>query len=310
VTEREIFFKALEMTTPEARAAYLQDACGRDGTLRRRVEELLKEHFSNDSLLAGPALEAERPGIAEFAAGEAPEAPTTFDPTREAAPANIMPLGKIKYFGDYELLEEIARGGMGVVYRARQISLNRIVAVKMILAGQLASEADIRRFHAEAEAAANLQHPNIVVIHEVGEHENRHYFSMDYVEGQNLATLVHERALLPAQAAELVKTIAEAIQYAHQRGILHRDLKPQNVLVDEYGRPRVTDSGLAKRTGTDSGLTQTGMVMGSPSYMPPEQATRGHDEVGPVARLSLGAAFLPSPQTGIGSGPASCSSGH
>src|SRR6185503_8237753 len=153
--------------------------------------------------------------------------------------------------------------------------------VKMILAGQLATEADLRRFHAEAEAAANLQHPNIVAIHEVGEHEDRHYFSMDYVEGQNLSALVREGPLPPTKAAELVKTIAEAIQYAHQRGILHRDLKPQNVLIDEYGRPRVTDFGLAKRTGADSNLTQTGAVMGSPSYMPPEQATGRHDQVGP-----------------------------
>lgn len=290
MTEREIFLEALEMPTPEARVAYLQVACGSDITLRQKVDELLKEHFSNDSLLAGPALDGERRGIAEFAAGQALEAPTTFDPTREASPPDTMPLGKIKYFGDYELLEEIARGGMGVVYKARQISLNRMVAVKMILAGQLASEADIRRFYAEAEAAANLQHPNIVVIHEVGEHEDRHYFSMDYVEGQNLATLVRERPLPPAKAAELVKTIAEAIRYAHHRGILHRDLKPQNVLIDEQGRPRVTDFGLAKRTGTDSGLTQTGAVMGSPSYMPPEQATGRQDQVGPHSDVySLGA---------------------
>src|SRR4051812_43464453 len=204
--------------------------------------------------------------------------------------ATNSPLGSLRYFGDYELLEEIARGGMGVVYKARQTSLNRIVAVKMILAGQLADEADIRRFHTEAEAAANLQHPNIVAIHEVGEHEDRHYFSMDYVEGQNLAALVRERPLPPARAAELVKTIAEAIQYAHQRGILHRDLKPQNVLMEEDDRPRVTDFGLAKRTGEDSGLTHTGAVMGSPSYMPPEQATGRHDQVGPHSDVySLGA---------------------
>ncbi len=159
-----------------------------------------------------------------------------------------------------------------------------------MLAGQLAGDADIRRFHAEAEAAANLQHPNIVAIHEVGEHEDRHYFSMDYVEGQNLAALVRERPLPPAKAAELVKTIAEAIQYAHQRGILHRDLKPQNVLIDEHERPRVTDFGLAKRTGEDSGLTQSGAVMGSPSYMPPEQATGRHEQVGPHSDVySLGA---------------------
>src|SRR6185503_14335186 len=164
--------------------------------------------------------------------------------------------------------------------------------VKMILAGQLAGEADIRRFHSEAEAAANLQHPNIVAIHEVGEHEDRHYFSMDYVEGQNLSALVREGPLPPAKAAELVKTISEAIQYAHQRGILHRDLKPQNVLIDELGQPRVTDFGLAKQIHSDSSLTQTGAIMGSPSYMSPEQAGARHDEVGPPSDVYAIGAIL------------------
>jgi len=278
-TPFEIFNGALDLTHPAELKAYLDRECQGDAALLAHVQNLLAHHHS-DSFLEHPAL-----------ADVAPEdAPTTLDPTQETAPARVAPLANIKYFGDYELLEEIARGGMGVVYKARQTSLNRIVAVKMILAGQLASEADIRRFHTEAEAAANLQHPNIVVIHEVGEHEGRHYFSMDYVSGQNLAALVRERPLSPAKAAELVKTIAEAIQYAHQRGILHRDLKPQNVLIDEHGRPHVTDFGLAKRQGADLNLTQTGAVMGSPSYMPPEQATSGHDLVGPQSDVySLGA---------------------
>ena len=278
-TPFEIFNGALDLSDSAELKAYLDRACQGDAALRAQVENLLTHHHS-DSFL-------EHAALAAVAAGEAP---TTLDPTRGAAPARVAPLGNIKYFGDYELLEEIARGGMGVVYKARQTSLNRIVAVKMILAGQLAGEADIRRFHAEAEAAANLQHPNIVAIHEVGEHQDRHYFSMDYVEGQNLAALVREGPLPPAKAAGLVKTIAEAIQYAHQRGILHRDLKPQNVLIDEHGRPRVTDFGLAKRTGADSSLTQSGAVMGSPSYMPPEQATGRHDQVGPHSDVySLGA---------------------
>ena len=276
-TAFEIFSGALDLPDPAELKAYLDRACEGDAALRAEVENLMTHHHS-DSFLEHAALAA--PG----------EAPTALDPMQEPAPASVEPLGAIKYFGDYELLEEIARGGMGVVYKARQTSLNRIVAVKMILAGQLASEADIRRFHTEAEAAANLQHPNIVAIHEVGEYEDRHYFSMDYVEGQNLSALVGERPLPPAQAAELVKTIAEAIQYAHQRGILHRDLKPQNVLIDEQGRPHVTDFGLAKRTGADSNLTQTGAVMGSPSYMPPEQATGRQDQIGPHSDVySLGA---------------------
>lgn len=278
-TPFEIFNGALDLPDSAELKAYLDRACQGDAALRAQVENLLTHHHS-DSFLEHSALPAV--GVEE--------APTTLDPTREAAPASVAPLGNIKYFGDYELLEEIARGGMGVVYKARQTSLNRIVAVKMILAGQLAGEAEVKRFRTEAEAAANFQHPNIVAIHEIGEHEERHYFSMDYVEGQNLAALVREGPLPPAKAAEWVKTIAEAIQYAHQRGILHRDLKPQNVLIDERGRPRVTDFGLAKSTGEDSGLTQTGAVMGSPSYMPPEQATGRHDQVGPHSDVySLGA---------------------
>src|SRR5438067_75509 len=124
-------------------------------------------------------------------------------------------IGRLRYFGDYELLEEIARGGMGVVYRARQVSLNRIVAVKMLLFGEFSSDAFVRRFRAEAEAAASLHHPNIVAIHEVGEHEGQPYFSMDYVAGQNLADLVREKPLSARQAAGYLKTISEAVHYAH-----------------------------------------------------------------------------------------------
>src|SRR5947208_3643137 len=146
-----------------------------------------------------------------------------------------------RYFGDYELLEEVARGGMGVVYRARQPSLGRIVALKMILAGQFASKEIIQRFRGEVTAAALLQHPNIVAIHDVGIHDGQHYFSMDYVEGQNLSQLVGTRPMPPAKAARYVKLIAEAIHYAHGQGILHRDLKPSNVLVGASDQPRLTD---------------------------------------------------------------------
>jgi len=196
----------------------------------------------------------------------------------------------IHYFGDYELLSEIARGGMGVVYKARQTSLNRIVAVKMILSGQLAGETEVKRFRTEAEAAGNLQHPNIVAIHEVGEHEGRQYFSMDYVEGKNLAEVIQGKPMAAREAAALLKTIAEAVHHAHQRGTLHRDLKPQNVLIDAEGRPRITDFGLAKKVDQDSELTRTGAVMGSPAYMPPEQATGRHDQLGPASDVySVGA---------------------
>jgi WD40 repeat protein len=179
---------------------------------------------------------------------------------------------KVRYFGDYELLAEIARGGMGVVFRARQVSLNRPVAVKMILAGQLAGEADVRRFKTEAEAAANLDHPNILPIYEVGEHDGQHYFSMKFVDGGSLADAIRARALEPRQGAELLAKVARAVHFAHQRGILHRDLKPPNILLDAQRSPYVTDFGLARRVEGDSALTQTGAILGTPAYMAPEQA--------------------------------------
>jgi eukaryotic-like serine/threonine-protein kinase len=159
---------------------------------------------------------------------------------------------------------------MGVVYRARQESLHRVVALKMILTGQLASPDDVQRFYREAQAAGNLDHPNIVPIYEVSEHENQHYFSMKLIEGGSLAS----RALpLPArQAAELLAVVARAVHHAHQRGILHRDLKPGNILFDAQERPYVTDFGLAKRVEGDAHHTRTGGIVGTPAYMAPEQA--------------------------------------
>jgi len=206
-------------------------------------------------------------------------------PEPRAAPS----LGTVRYFGDYELLEEVARGGMGVVYRARQLSLNRPVALKMILAGQLASETDVQRFRMEAEAAATLQHPNIVAVHEVGEHEGQHYFSMDFVEGRSLSAMIRKSPLPPKEAARYLRTIAEAIHYAHQHGTLHRDLKPANVLIDTTDQPRITDFGLAKRVESESGMTMSGTALGTPSYMPPEQAA-GSRNVGPASDVyGLGA---------------------
>ncbi len=193
-------------------------------------------------------------------------------------------------FGDYELLGRIARGGMGVIYKARQVCLNRIVAVKMMLPGLLVSDAEASRFQNEAEVIANLRHPNIVAVHEVGAHDGQRYFSMDYVEGQSLAALVRDHPLPARTAARYVKVIAEAIHYAHQQGILHRDLKPSNVLLDKAGNPRITDFGLAKRLASDSRLTATGTVLGTPSYMPPEQAGGKSRSLGPAGDVySLGA---------------------
>ena len=197
---------------------------------------------------------------------------------------------RVRYFGDYEIAREIARGGMGVVFQATQISLNRPVALKMILAGQLADDTDVRRFRTEAEAAANLDHPGIVPIFEVGQHEGQHYFSMGFIEGQSLAQRLAEGPLPAREAAALLMKVAEAIAYAHRRGVIHRDLKPSNILIDADGNPRVTDFGLAKRVQADSGLTGSGQVMGTPSYMPPEQAGGRRGEVGPAADVyALGA---------------------
>jgi len=193
-------------------------------------------------------------------------------------------------FNDYELLEEIARGGMGVVYRARQISLNRPVAIKLMLGGHLANAADMKRFRAEAETAAQLHHPTIVAIHEVGDHEGQPFFSMELVAGRNLAQVVRDEPLPARKAAAYLKTIAEAVQYAHSRGVLHRDLKPSNILIDEHDQPRITDFGLAKRLQGDASLTITGQVLGSPSFIPPEQAAGQKDAVGPASDVySLGA---------------------
>lgn len=202
----------------------------------------------------------------------------------------IGPGQQISYVGNYELLEEIARGGMGAVYKARQKNLGRIVAVKMILAGRFANEEGVKRFQIEAEAAANLQHPNIVPIHEVGQHDGLHYYSMDFVEGRSLSTILHENPLPPKQAATYVRQMAEAIHFAHQQGTLHRDLKPSNLLIDDRDQVRITDFGLALRADEDSVLTQTGQIVGTPSYMPPEQAEGNRNLIGPRSDVySLGA---------------------
>ncbi len=192
--------------------------------------------------------------------------------------------------GEYELIDEIARGGMGVVYRARHKGLKRMVALKMILSGSMATSEERERFLREAELAANLDHPSIVPIYEVGEHESRPFFSMKLVEGSTLSRQAARFREDPRAAARLASTLARALHYAHGRGFLHCDLKPSNVLLDAQDKPYITDFGLACRTGEDSSLSVSGAILGTPSYMAPEQATGSRARLGPATDVyGLGA---------------------
>ena len=243
--------------------------------------------------------------LQEFAKGAGPEA---FNSDMEMAPDQPgtsitaiqssedlisqfpSPGSTLRYFGDYELHEEIAQGGMGVVYRARQVRLNRRVALKMIRAGRFSSGTEIQRLRVEAEAAAQLDHPAIVPVFEVGEHEGLHYFTMAFVDGETLSAKLNGGPMPARAAARLMQTVAEAVAYAHEKGVIHRDLKPGNILIDPSGQPRVSDFGLAKQVSSDNELTTTGQILGTPSYMPPEQALGKLDDVGRSSDIySLGA---------------------
>src|SRR5216110_666718 len=205
------------------------------------------------------------PGLAEqLARDEATGAP----PVKIAAHAGEL-LGEL---GDYELLEVVGRGGQGVVFRARQKSLNRIVALKVISLGQWASTAHLKRFRLEAEAAASLDHPGIVPIHEVGERDGSCYFSMKFVEGGQLDEVARREPMPIRRAVELIAKVARTVHYAHEHGILHRDIKPGNILLDAKGEPHLTDFDLARLVETESTVTRTKEVLGTPSYMAPEQA--------------------------------------
>ena len=218
-------------------------------------------------------------------------APAESEIPAEGPASSILSAPGIPYeFGPYELLEEIGRGGMGVVYKARQKSLDRLVAVKMILASHLASAEHVRRFQSEARAAAQLSHPNIVHIHEVGQLQGQHYFAMEYVEGLSLAERISEGPLAIDAAVRLMIAVGRAVDHLHQHQIVHRDLKPSNILLDAHEQPYVTDFGLAKVFSADSNRTATGVIAGTPSYMSPEQAAGRGEEVSTASDVySLGA---------------------
>ncbi len=204
-------------------------------------------------------------------------------------PKDASPTVNARQVGDYELLEELGRGGMGVVYKARQVSLNRVVALKMSLHREPVATGE-KRFRAEAEVAARLDHPHIIPVYERGDWEGHPYFVMKYVEGETLARLVAKGPLPPRIAAEHMLHVAQAVHHAHQQGVLHRDLKPSNILIDHDGQPHVTDFGLAKRLEEGGSLTQSGDVLGTPSYMSPEQAGGKIHLLGPRSDVySLGA---------------------
>ena len=272
--EREIFLEAVEIEAAVDRAAYLDQACGEDAHLRERVEALLA--VSQTESLVVPR-----------------ELPTVVLPqSTPTMPERLLVRGdKVNYFGDYELLDKIASGGMGVVWRARQVSLKREVALKMIRSALLASEAEVQRFRVEAEAAAGLDHPNIVPIYEIGEQEGQHFFSMRLIEGGTLSDHQDRLQKDHRAAVALMITVARAMDAAHRAGILHRDLKPGNILMDEAGEPHITDFGLAKNVhDPELGLTMTGQVMGTPYYMAPEQARGDSRRVSTAAdTYSLGA---------------------
>jgi serine/threonine-protein kinase len=211
--------------------------------------------------------------------------PAVADDTKVKYPAVVAP----RTVADYQVLGEIGRGGMGIVYKARQAGLNRVVALKLILAGEHAGAESLTRFRTEAESVARLQHPNVVQVYEVGEHNGLPFLSLEYCPGGSLDRRLAGKPLPPDQAGALVRTLAEAVQAAHAAGVVHRDLKPANVLLDANGTPKISDFGLAKRLG-ESGRTASGAILGTPSYMAPEQADSRGGPVGPAADVhALGA---------------------
>ncbi len=280
--EEEIFAQAIELTRDE-RSAFLLEKCGDDSAFRSRIERLLVAHDSDSRVL-----DVTDDGIGNLSAilKEEVEALNEVD----SVELGISSGDGVKYFGDYIIREEVARGAMGIVYRAEQTSLKRTVALKMIRSSVLFNDEDVRRFQRESESAASLNHPNIIPIYEVGHHEGRHYFTMKLIEG---GTLVDTKEILrktPKAAVRLIIKVARAVHFAHQHGILHRDIKPSNILINDQGEPVVIDFGLAKQLESDAGMTISGQIIGTPYYMAPEQAQAGKKDVTTAADIySLGA---------------------
>ena len=273
--------EAYLLTHPDlgANTDALLDLIGYEVLLRRQrgEEPTLEEYLGRFPHLSSQLRTQFEIGLALDDAGFEAQLDSVFpdgDATSVSGERNGPRRPRVPMLPDYEILDELGQGGMGVVYRARQRSLNRIVAVKLVRAGELASEEEVRRFRLEAENVARLDHPHIVPVYEVGEHDGQHYFSMKLIEGGSLATLrrsLFDKTLLRS-VAHLLTRVARAVHHAHQRGILHRDLKPANILLDERGKPHITDFGLARRLEGASDLTQSGAIVGTPNYMAPEQA--------------------------------------
>src|SRR6266536_496474 len=235
--------------------------------LKSALGDLAGAYVAGGDLSAVASAKADDPGRVDDPARDETDAAAAGHNKKTARAAEL--LGEL---GDYELLEEVGRGGQGVVFRARQKSLNRTVALKIIGLGQWASKAHVKRFRLEAEAAASLDHPGIVPIYEVGEGDGSCYFSMKFIEGGELDEVVKRQPMSVRQVAELMAKVARTVHYAHEHGILHRDIKPGNILLDAKGEPHLTDFGLARLVETESSVTHTLDILGTPSYMAPEQA--------------------------------------